>query len=231
MRATVPTVPTVVAAANPGRIVQDRDADVTAVIRCRAYGLYSVLLASPHEIDPEKQLQESDGSVVAQPYNIDLNEIIASYLQCPEALRRREYSGLFEVGDRGPPVPIREQLQFSNLAGVREDLLRFYEFFDYGLDQNYAWVPDHLSVMLEFYHLLCYHECSCGDEQLSYQLAQLDFASRHLLHWLPLFADRINAVSSQSIYARIAMSLSEFIARDYEWQASTIVATNLEDDS
>ena len=218
----------VVTPAFQDRFVQDRDSNLTAIIRCRAYGLYSALLASPHEIDIDEQIQDVDGTLDMQPYGIDLNAISAAYLQCSRKQREREYSGLFEVGDRGPVVPIREQLQFSHLAGIRKDLLRFYEFFDYGLEQNYAWAPDHLSVMLEFCHLLCYHECSSGDDHLSYQLAQLDFASRHLLKWAPVFAERVSTVSPDSIYAEIALSLSEFVSRDHEWQASTIVTSNRE---
>ena len=127
------------------------------------------------------------------------------------------------MGDRGPPVPIREQQQFSHLSGIREDLLRFYDFFGYPLHQGCAWAPDHLSVVLEFCHLLCYRESTASRDRLSYQLAQLDFASRHLLLWMPLFADRVDAVSPTSIYSKIARSLCEFVARDYEWQVSTIV--------
>lgn len=214
----------------PARFIQDRDSDLTAVIRCEAYGLYSALLASPHEIDLDEQIKEVHTALDSHPYGIDLKAISDAYLQCSQTQRKREYSGLFEVGDRGPPVPIREQQQFSHLAGVREDLLRFYNFFDYGLDQNYAWAPDHLSVLLEFCHLLCFHECRPDGDHLSYQLAQLDFVSRHLLQWLPIFAERITAVSPNSIYCDVALSLREFVARDYEWQASTIVSTDKDGD-
>ncbi len=217
---------TVAMPASPDRFVQDRDAEITGAIRCRAYGAYSALLASPHEIDLEEQIGDADEALDTQPYGIDLNAITAAYLKCPQAQRALEYSGLFEVGDRGPAVPIREQQQFNNRAGVREDLVRFYEFFDYGLDQGHAWAPDHLSVMLEFYHLLCFHECRPGDDRLSYQLAQADFASRHLLHWVPVFAERINTVSPNSIYAEVALSLCDFVAKDYEWQVSTVVTAD-----
>ncbi len=215
---------------NPGRSVRDRDANLTGAIRCRAYGLYSALLASPHEFDFEEQFHGTDDILVTQPYGIDLNAIIGSYLECTRAQRRLEYSELFEVGDKAPPVPVREQQQFGSLADIREDLLRFYQFFEYTLHQRNAWAPDHISVLLEFCALLCYFESTVSGERLSYQLAQLDFVSRHLVSWTPVFAQRVDSVSPKSIYARVAGSLSEFLTSDYRWQASTVIATNRKSD-
>lgn len=221
----MPDTSTVTTSVDPERSILDRDSELTGTVRCRAYGTYSALLASPHEIDIDAAVQVDD-ILEVQPYDIDLNAIVATYLDSTPTVRKREYSRLFEVGDRGPPVPIREQQQFSHLAGIREDLLRFYDFFDYPLHQRYAWAPDHLSVLLEFCHLLCYRESIASADRLSHQLAQLDFASRHLLLWTPLFADRIDAVLPNSIYARVAQSLCDFVTRDYEWQSSTVVTSD-----
>jgi DMSO reductase family type II enzyme chaperone len=213
--------------ANLERSVQDRDADLTAAVRCRVYGLYSALIASPHEIDGERQLQDCGEIVDEQPYGIDLRAITSAYLDYSRAQRKLEYSRLFEVGDKAPPVPIREQQQFNHLAGIREDLVRYYDFFEYALHQRYAWAPDHISVLLEFCRLLCYLESIASEDRLSHQLAQLDFVSRHLVHWTPIFADRISTVSPTSIYAMVARSLSEFVTKDYEWQVSTVVVTDM----
>ena len=106
---------------------------------------------------------------------------------------RREYSGIFEVGSQGPPVPIREDLQTGQRAGTREEVVRFYEYFGYVLDDRFAWQPDHLSVELEFMHYLCFREAEAASEAdaLSFQLAQADFAERHLTAWLPLLAGNV----------------------------------------
>jgi DMSO reductase family type II enzyme chaperone len=181
------------------------------------------MLASPHEVDFDIQFQETDDFLGTHPYGIDLNAITGAYLDCARTQRKLEYSGLFEVGDKVPPVPVREQQQFNDLAGIREELLRYYDFFEYTLHQRYAWAPDHISVLLEFCGLLCYRESMAGEARLSFQLAQLDFVSRHLLHWAPVFADRVSAVAAKSIYAMVARSFCEFLTRDHEWQISTVV--------
>ena len=222
------TIPT---PAESDRLVLDRDAEVTGAVRCGAYGVYSTLLASPHEIDCEEQIKETGEALGTQPYGIDLKAIVGTYRQCPQTRRKLEYSQLFEVGDRGPPIAIREQQQFSHLAGVRENLLRFYDFFGYTLHEHSAWAPDHLSVLLEFCQLLCHGEITDIENRLSFQLAQADFVSRHLLHWAPVFADRIATVSPQSIYSEVASSLRDLVTRDYEWQVSTIITTGEGGDS
>jgi len=207
--------------ANLQRRVQDRDSNLSAAIRCKTYRLYSILLASPHEIDVDTQLREDVGIHELRPYGIDLGALCDAFLDTGISARKREYSGLFEVGDAGSPIAIREQQQFSQVAGILEDLVRFYDFFDYPLHPQYAWAPDHISVILEFCHLLCYRESVASEDRLGFQLAQYDFASRHLLEWLPLFAARVDEAQPGSLYAGIARSASEFLARDYAWQAST----------
>lgn len=204
------------------RYVQDRDSAATATIRCKAYRLYSLLLASPHDIDVDGQLREEVGIHELRPYDMDLGALCAAFLSTATSSRRREYSGLFEVGDAGSPIAIREQQQYPDVAGILEDLVRFYEFFDYPLHQQYSWAPDHISVVLEFCHLLCYRESRAAGDRLSFQLAQYDFVSRHLVDWPPVLADRIEKVQPGSLYAEIVRSLTLFLASDHAWQASTI---------
>ncbi|MGD9597014.1 MAG: molecular chaperone TorD family protein [Steroidobacteraceae bacterium] len=204
------------------RSVRDRDSTVTAAVRARAYRLYSILLASPHELDVDSLLREETGLHELRPYGIDLGALCGEFLNAEMSSRKREYSGLFEVGDAGSPIAIREQQQYRDVAGILEDLVRFYDYFDYPLHPQYAWAPDHLSVILEFCHLLCHREGTASEDRLSYQLAQHDFISRHLIEWLPVFADRIDRARSGSLYAGIARSASAYLARDFAWQAGTV---------
>ena len=204
------------------RHVQDRDAPVTAAVRSRAYRLYSLLLASPHEIDVDRQLRQEVIAGELYPYEIDLGGLCDTYLNADISVKRREYSGLFEVGDEGAAIAIREQQQYSDVAGILENLVRFYEFFDYPLREQYAWAPDHMSVILEFCHLLCYRESVASVDRLSFQLAQFDFVSRHLVAWPPVLAARIEEVQPGSLYSAIGRSVSLFLARDHAWQASTV---------
>lgn len=204
------------------RRVRDRDSSITAAIRSMAYRVYSILLASPHEVDVDGQLVPDAGIHELRPYGLDLGALCENFLNVETASKKREYSALFEVGDAGAPIAIREQQQFRDVAGILEDLVRFYDFFDYPLHPQFAWAPDHVSVILEFCHLLCYRESVASDGGLSVQLAQYDFIGRHLTGWLPLLADRIDEAQPGSLYAGVARSASVYVVRDHAWQHSTI---------
>lgn len=204
------------------RRVHDRDSSLTAAVRGAAYRVYSLLLASPHEVDVDQQLRQDAAISALRPYGIDLGALCDTYLKTDIALRKREYSALFEVGEAGTLIPIREQQQYQDTAGVLEDVVRFYDFFDYTLSEKYAWAPDHMSVILEFCYVLCHRESVETDNRLSYQLAQYDFISRHLVPWSQVLADRVAEVRPSALYAGIARSLSAFVASDVAWQGTTI---------
>ena len=198
------------------RRVVNRDTATSAAFRCLCYAAFSELLASPHEVDARAGLLARVG--LTEALDALLSEVGAAELQ----QLRSEYSGLFEVGSEGPPVPIREDLQTGQRSGTREDVVRFYDYFGYVLDEKFAWQPDHLSLQLEFMHYLCFRESEQAEEVLSYQLAQLDFAERHLLSWVPRFAAQVETHAPGSLYARVVGALRDFLAEDCAWQTGTI---------
>ncbi|HHQ14572.1 MAG TPA: hypothetical protein ENK16_06050 [Chromatiales bacterium] len=195
----------------------------TAGPRCACYAAWSELLASPHEVDVRESLQQKLG-IVSELDTIDcaLDEIIRAYLEQEPLEIRRQYSGLFEVGSDGPPVPIREDLQAGQRSGTREDLVRFYDYFDYRLDQGFAWQPDHLSVELEFMHYLCYGESRNDDNVSSFQLAQADFSTRHLANWVPQLSRKVERVSAGTLFSNVLAGLSDFLLADLRWQNDSI---------
>ncbi len=107
-------------------------------------------------------------------------------------------------------------------AGLREDLIRFYDYFGYTLGEKYQWQMDHLSIELEFMYFLCFQEHNLSEDRLSYQLAQLDFSTRHLSNWIPNFQSTLKRISSDDLYTKIVVELSKFIESDIEWQLGTI---------
>jgi DMSO reductase family type II enzyme chaperone len=206
------------------RSVSGRDVEKTAPLRCACYAALSELTASPHEIDPRPALREKIGVISQLEYAQALEELISVFVESDLDELKREYSGLFEVGSDGPPVPIREDLQTGQHGGTREQLVRFYNYFNYALDEKFAWAPDHLSVQLEFMHFLCFREASADEDALSYQLAQADFSQRHLLKWVPKLTASVAATMPESLYSSVVRLLDEFLRRDFEWQKSTISA-------
>lgn len=208
------------------RVSAERAPQQTAAGRCLLYALCSDLTASPFDAESAVADGDIDFSGLELPYRVAALE--ACWRQWREADReylKREYSGLFEVGSDGPPVPIREDLHRDQPAGVREGIVRFYDFFGYGLAENFAWAPDHLSVELEFMQFLTYSETAPEQgEPLSFQLAQLDFSERHLVGWVPELAARARAVQPDGLYPRLLSAVSEFLQNDFAWQQATVLS-------
>jgi len=208
------------------RTVVNRQAGETAPLRCLCYAACSDLAASPHEVDPRPTLRERIGLGDMVPYARPLDSLLAEVAGAELARLRSEYSGLFEVGSQGPPAPIREDLQTGQRAGTREEVVRFYDYFGYVLDEKFAWQPDHLSVQLEFMHYLCFREGEVAGhpDAVSFQLAQADFSGRHLASWVPRLAANVDELAAGSLYSRVIAAVRDFIAADHEWQLTTIAA-------
>jgi len=208
--------------------VSKRIAQQTAVVRCAGYGTLSELVCSPHDLDPRESLSkkiQGDKIEIGKTFDYanDLDSLLREFVELDLDKLKYEYSSLFEVGSDGPPCPIREDLQTGQRAGTREDLVRFYNFFNYKLEDEFAWAPDHLSVELEFMHFLCYREASDEKNALSYQLAQVDFTARHLVRWVPELTSNVANTSPDSIYHRVMGLIEKFLAADYAWQSGTII--------
>jgi DMSO reductase family type II enzyme chaperone len=209
---------------NPTRLVSsERNARQTAAARCAGYGALSELACSPHDMDPRGSLREKIGIGTALDYTEGLDDLLREFVELDLDKLKYEYSALFEVGSDGPPCPIREDLHTGQRKGTREDLVRFYSHFNYKLEEKFAWVPDHLSVELEFMHFLCFQEASAESDTVSYQLAQVDFSERHLVHWVPGLAKGVAKATADSIYCRVIDAIEQFLAADYAWQCGTIV--------
>lgn len=207
----------------PPRKVVDRQVELTAALRCQAYAAYSELMGSPHDIDPQAGCAAKVGLGESLPHATGLDALLAEVRDADLARLRREYSGLFEVGSDGPPVPVREDLQTGQRGSTREEIVRFYEFFGYELSERFAWAPDHLSVELEFMHYLCFREAEQESSRTACQLAQLDFSRRHLARWIPRLRQATEEQAPGSLYARIVASLDDFVTGDLAWQQATVV--------
>ena len=203
-----------------------RGSDGAAMARCVAYAAWSELTASPHDLDPRPSLADKPTLLEALPFESGLVSLLEEAVGKDLEQLKFEYSGLFEVGDDGPPAPIREDLQTGQRAGTREDLVRFYDFFGYRLGADFAWAPDHLSVELEFMHFLCHRECHAQRNVHSYQLAQRDFAQRHLANWIPTLARQTAGLRADAMYGRVVEELSRFVISDLKWQNDTIPVTD-----
>ena len=200
-----------------------RSPENTAILRSQGYELFSLLLSSPHDLDTKSKLNGIP-STTGLPYSLDLSDLMNEFTNRDLVELKKQYSGLFEIGNDGPPAPIKEDLFLLQPAGLREDLIRFYDYFGYTLGEKYEWQMDHLSIELEFMYFLCVQEHNITEDRLSYQLAQLDFSTRHLNNWIPNFQNTLKRISPDDLYTKIVVELSKFIENDIEWQLGTIDA-------
>ena len=192
----------------------------TAVSRATAYAIFSLLISSPHEVNPREKI---NGIQLSQlPFDFDLEKILGDFSINDEDSLKKQFSALFEIGDHGPPIPIREDLFLNQPAKLKEDLVRFYEHFGYELDEEFQWQMDHLSIQLEFMHFLAMGEFEEPQDKLSYQLGQLDFIQKHLLNWVPQLAEKLSVLSKGEIYSKISIELKTFLEHDLKWQEKTI---------
>ena len=198
-----------------------RMTEATAVSRATAYAIFSLLISSPHEVNPRDKI--TDIQLSELPFDFDLEKIMNDFSLNNEDTLKKQFSALFEIGDHGPPIPIREDLFLNQPAKLKEDLVRFYEHFGYELDEGFQWQMDHLSIQLEFMHFLAMGEFEEQKDKLSYQLGQLDFTQKHLLNWVPKLAEQLSVLSKEDeIYAKISIELKTFLEHDLKWQEQTI---------
>jgi TorA maturation chaperone TorD len=189
-----------------------RDAKLFALARAEMYSGLSRLLASPEQAIAKAWLDHvaiverlliadealsTEDSRIAELFALSQAADLEHSAEDVAALVGASYGALFEVGDRGPPLAIREELAPGANAAAKEEVARFYEHFGYRLGDDYAWRPDHLSVLLEFMHFLSWHESQSGDAALIAGLrsAQRDFCQRHLAWWV---GDLANSVAARS---------------------------------
>lgn len=221
----------------------------TAGVRSTAYALFSQLVASPHDGgDVSLALPPEDlGAVLtdltgALPYEIEFSKLAetASRLSVGDEGRlARSYSALFEVGSAGspgspgsdaatglggPPASLREGLAGGRPAKAREEVVRYYSFFGYRLNEERQWQPDHLAIELEFLHYLAFREAHRQDREdaLSYQLAELDFLARHPLDWYPAVGRSVARLAEEPYHLALFESLGDFLQRDHAWQDQSL---------
>ncbi len=199
-----------------------------AAARSAAYALFSQLVASPFDAPSlAAALPPADLGAVADelrpqlPYPLDLGPLVAAAeLEETDAERLAgAYSGLFEVGSSGAPVPLREELAEVAAVKAKEETLRFYDFFGYALAEERQWAPDHLSVQLEFLHFLAYRKSREADPERmeSYRLAQRDFLERHLCRWFPEVLAGVGRHAREPYWRALFEALGAFLDADAGW--------------
>lgn len=207
-----------------------------APARSAGYALFSRLLASPFDesFAGHSPLPDDLGEALALlerqlPYGCDFSALAAAgraVLAHDPRRFAKEYGALFEIGIERPPLPIREELALGDVAGppAKQEVVRFYDFFGYRLAEARQWAPDHLSVELEFLHLLCYREAEAeGDEQARpFARAQRDFLERHPLAVLPVLRRALAGEDADPCFTVLLATLHDWLKLDLAWRKESL---------
>lgn len=191
------------------------------IARSSVYAIFSRLVSSPfdgHEMldDAREILAEIQNGL---PFNTDFKALISeSETVSSESWNSvvQSYSTLFEVGDNGPQIPVRESADPLRAVN-REEVNRYYKYFGYQLNECHQWESDHLSIELEFIHFLCQGELTAADDSLSFRLAQRDFVDRHLTPWVASIVHQMGEYSAHAYWTAIFSTLHGFVRKDLQW--------------
>lgn len=89
-------------------------------------------------------------------------------------------------------------------------------------------LPDHISVELEFMHLLANREVEAreeGDNETAAQCIKMEkeFLERHLTSWVPAFCDSVISSAQNSFYREMAELTKSFLQFETENMAGKVV--------
>ncbi len=125
---------------------------------------------------------------------------------------RAMYIALFEAGLPHPLCPLLESHYVPNRPAtevVLENKL-FYKHF--GLEAQAKAAPDHLLTQLEFLGWIEHCLASGNPDRESLENARLDFAARHVAHWIPRAAQLVRRAGG-TCYTHLFDALAENLPR------------------
>jgi TorA maturation chaperone TorD len=195
-----------------------------ALTRSAVYGLFAGLLAPPQDptmlADQFEQAHNLAAAVPARlPFAWSTGPLLAAVALArsldPAALAER-YRALFERGDDGVPLDLRESHAGDDeLAATR--LTRTYERHGYA---PLAAVPfDHLAQELSFLRHLAESEADQPTPEARAESRgwQADFIDQHPGRWVPQLASRADAAGGRCPFGGALLALSQWLPRDRRW--------------
>ena len=97
-------------------------------------------------------------------------------------------------------------------AKTTSEVLRFYNEVGFILKEDHHDLPDHIAHELEFMGLLADQESrASGGGRIRMEEVQLDFLSRHIIPWVPLFCKKVTEQSLLPFYSILGNLTQEFI--------------------
>jgi len=203
--------------------------------RAAIYQAFSLLMSSPSLIDIGEDFYSNAAAMLtagsgALPFDLDvtlLSERLSSLSGAEKNNITADYAKYFEIGSDGKMFHLREEVATAVASNKpKEELIRFYEFFGYELQEQFQWQSDHLSMQLEFVRFLIEAQWSSenSERESSFLLGQRDFVQRHIANWLSNTANAVHNALPDHIYGDILVCCSHFIEQDLQWLINTTAA-------
>ena len=135
-----------------------------------------------------------------------------------------EYAKLF-VGPYELKAPPYGSVYLDNAKVVMGDstmqVIKMYEEEGLRRDSNFRELPDHISVELEFMYFLIYREIEALKKAdiaaaAGYTEKQMEFMSKILMKWVPLFCEKIKEGTENNFYTALADCTYIYVANSYE---------------
>lgn len=128
-----------------------------------------------------------------------------------------EFISLFEVGMGGAPCPLHSGHYSKDRMRTLEEVVRFYQFFEFKPDRSPDRFPDHITFELEFMAHLADLQSQAitrqGDIESPLR-AQRDFITRHLTSWLPQLSELVVKRSQIQFFSLVVTVLIDYVAAD-----------------
>ena len=130
-----------------------------------------------------------------------------------------EYTQLFEVTTpQGALCGLYAGLHYGDRMQVMEEHVRFYNFFGLHMPDRIEELPDHLCTELEFLRFLSTQEAYTiekGQPALSFQKAQRDFISRHMLRWIDPLEQSVITYATVPFYKSLVRLIKAVLSSEF----------------
>lgn len=132
----------------------------------------------------------------------------------PFRISGADFNDAFDPAVNADACSLRERAHVDHdQSALFEELMRFYEFFGLTRDGDAdAELPDHLSVELEFMHVLTHLESQLGDRPdtaAAVRRAQHDFLTRHVAALVGNVRQKLRTAHPECL--RLVASCQQFI--------------------
>ena len=198
------------------------------------YQVYSVIasLFRTEVTDEMLQIMQRDGFMTYDGFKLgDGLELMNDYLQSPEASTldlARDFAKTFcgaSSTKKTSAYPFESI--YTSEAGIlmqeaRDDVVRWYLRYDLSKSKQWLDCEDHLAVELEFMlHLMSRYQNAVAaddcDTALELLSAQYEFATKHLVNWVPLFEKHVELHARTEFYRGLGRFTEAYLQTDHRY--------------